>query len=170
MGVSEEASCLEPAGKGGGEQLGEISCKEINDRGSSRRGSEKKNSCDGAKQVGPDERINDPVINNEDDDPLNPKNPQEDVESSLVPPPSLEVASTSRGSSLGQHAGSSTTSSSLSEVDTVIPEGRVGRSRRGQAVSYKEPPLGKKLRQGDAGSTSVYKDFKPEPKSKKKKK
>merc|ERR1719244_1735922 len=171
-GVSEEASCLEPAGKGGGEQVGEISSKEINDQGSSRRGSEKKNSCVVAKQVvGPDEHVNDPVINDEDDeDPLNPKNPQEHVESSLVPPPSLEVASTSRGSSLGQHAGSSTTSSSLSEVDAVIPEGRGGRSRRGQAVSYKEPPLGKKLRQGDAGSTSVYKDFKPEPKSKKKKK
>merc|ERR1719187_1544740 len=169
-GVSEAASCLEPAGKGGGEQDGEISSKEIYDRGSSRSGTEKKNSCVGAQQVGPEKRITDPVINDEDDeDPINPKNPQ-DVESSLVPPPSLEVASTSRGSSLGQHAESSTTSSSLSVVDTVIPEGRGVRSRRGQAVSYKEPPLGKKLRQGDAGSTSVYKDFKPEPKTKKKKK
>lgn len=63
--------------------------------------------------------------------------------------PSVEVAtaSSSRGSSIGPSA--------------EAAEGRAGRSRRGAQVSYKEPPLGKKLRQGDAGSTSVYSDFKP---------
>jgi len=52
----------------------------------------------------------------------------------------------------------------LNEVD-----GR-SRSRRGVSqVSYKEPALGKKLRQGDAGSSSLYKDFKPEKKPKSRK-
>eukprot|EP00090_Calanus_glacialis_P007812 TRINITY_DN16251_c0_g1_i1.p1 TRINITY_DN16251_c0_g1~~TRINITY_DN16251_c0_g1_i1.p1 ORF type:complete len:1069 (-),score=415.63 TRINITY_DN16251_c0_g1_i1:309-3422(-) len=62
--------------------------------------------------------------------------------------PSLEVVtSSSRGSSIGP--------------STEASEGRGGRSRRGAQVSYKELPLGKKLRQGDAGSTSVYSGLKP---------
>ena len=49
--------------------------------------------------------------------------------------PSLEVvtSSSSRGSSIGP--------------STETSEGRGGRSRRGAQVSYKELPLGKKLRQ-----------------------
>merc|ERR1719233_944600 len=164
---SAEVSCQEPAGRNG-EQVGEISSKEISERGSSRKGSEK--ICVGA-QSGPDEPIKEPRIINEDaENPKSSEDPQEVVEISLVPPPSFEVASTSRGSSLGYQDQTSSTSSSHSEVVAEIPEGRAGRSRRGQAVSYKEPPLGKKLRQGDAISTSVYKDFKPESKSRKKKK
>jgi len=66
-----------------------------------------------------------------------------------------EPASSSRGSSVGAPSSDSA-------------EGRGGRSRRGAAqVSYKEPALGKKLRQGDAGSTSVYSDFKADKKNRK---
>eukprot|EP00092_Neocalanus_flemingeri_P016972 GFUD01018357.1.p1 GENE.GFUD01018357.1~~GFUD01018357.1.p1 ORF type:complete len:1382 (-),score=385.34 GFUD01018357.1:112-4257(-) len=69
--------------------------------------------------------------------------------------PSIGRPSLSRGSSFGASADAA--------------EGR-GRSRRGSSqVSYKEPALGKKLRQGDAGS-SVYSDFKPGIKSTKVKK
>merc|ERR1719431_229342 len=158
----------EPAERNG-EQVGEISSTEISERGSLRRGSEKKKFNIGAESG--HEFINEPgVINENAENPHTTKNPQEVVENSLVPPPNLEVASTSRGSSFGHQAQTSSTSSSHSAADSEIPEGRGGRSRRGQAVSYREPPLGKKLRQGDAGSTSVYKDFKPVPKSKKKKK
>merc|ERR1712042_357674 len=85
-----------------------------------------------------------------------------------VPPPSEDVPSTSRGSSVGFSSIEPTKGSTAEEAECL--EGRSGRSRRGQVKSYKEPPLGKKLRQGDAGSTSVYTDFKPEAKSKKKKK
>jgi len=85
-----------------------------------------------------------------------------------VPPPSEDVPSTSRGSSVGFSSIEPTKGSTVEEAECL--EGRSGRSRRGQVKSYKEPPLGKKLRQGDAGSTSVYTDFKPEAKSKKKKK
>jgi len=44
-----------------------------------------------------------------------------------------------------------------------------GRSRRAKAnVSYKEPALGKKLRQGDAGSSTIYQGAISDPKMKKK--
>eukprot|EP00092_Neocalanus_flemingeri_P005808 GFUD01006251.1.p1 GENE.GFUD01006251.1~~GFUD01006251.1.p1 ORF type:complete len:1390 (+),score=406.14 GFUD01006251.1:54-4223(+) len=69
--------------------------------------------------------------------------------------PSIGRSSLSRDSSIGASADAA--------------EGR-GRSRRGSSqVSYKEPALGKKMRQGDAGS-SVYSDFKPGIKSTKVKK
>jgi len=48
--------------------------------------------------------------------------------------------------------------------------GRRRRASRTQAVSYKEPSGKSKMRQGDAGTHSVYKDFNPEMKSKKSKK
>jgi len=48
--------------------------------------------------------------------------------------------------------------------------GRRRRASRTQAVSYKEPSVRSKMRQGDAGTHSVYKDFNPEMKSKKSKK
>merc|ERR1719481_2043498 len=97
------------------------------------------------------------------------KNPLESQIVGSVPPPSEDVPSTSRGSSLGFEGLDPTKGSSVEEAEPQCLEGRGGRSRRGQVKSYKEPPLGKKLRQGDAGSTSVYTDFKPEAKSKKKK-
>jgi len=81
-------------------------------------------------------------------------------------PTTVDESSTSRGSQGGAVA--SSRASSLEVEDA--PEGRGGRSRRGNVVSYKEPPLGKKLRQGDAGSISLYKDFRPAAKSKKSRK
>merc|ERR1711936_277024 len=39
--------------------------------------------------------------------------------------------------------------------------GRRRRASRTQAVSYKEPSLRSKMRQGDAGTHSVHKDFNP---------
>jgi len=80
------------------------------------------------------------------------------------PPPTEDVSSTSRGS-LAAAAPVVSRSSSFGAEDAS--EGRGGRSRRGNVVSYKEPALGKKLRQGDAGSTSVYTDFKPKAKARK---
>jgi len=82
-------------------------------------------------------------------------------------PPTEDVSSTSRGS-LAAAAPVVSRSASFGAEDAS--EGRGGRSRRGNVVSYKEPALGKKLRQGDAGSTSVYTDFKPKAKSRKSKK
>jgi len=79
-------------------------------------------------------------------------------------PPTEDGPSTSRGSSASAAPMVSRSSSFGAEEAT---EGRGGRSRRGNVVSYKEPALGKKLRQGDAGSTSVYSDFKPKAKPKK---
>merc|ERR1719186_210666 len=69
----------------------------------------------------------------------------EETNNTTRPSLGLDVPTTSRGSSFGPSAD---------------PSESRGRSRRGgTAVSYKELPLGKKLRQGDAGSTSVYSDF-----------
>merc|ERR1719186_1833957 len=75
----------------------------------------------------------------------------EETNNTTRPSLGVDVPTTSRGSSFGPSADST--------------ESR-GRSRRGAtAVSYKELPLGKKLRQGDAGSTSVYSDFDAKAKS-----
>jgi len=58
-----------------------------------------------------------------------------------------------------------------SNVETNNDQQIEGRSRRRNKsqVSYKEPGLGKKLRQGDATSSSIYNDYKPEVKEVKKK-
>merc|ERR1719192_2914683 len=62
------------------------------------------------------------------------------------------------------------TSSEASEDNVRLAAAEEGgRSRRQRSqVSYKEPAIGKKLRQGDVGSSSVYSGYKPSPKRKKK--
>ena len=154
--VSKETTCLEPRG----EQSGEFS-KKVEEQKSPRESYNEKENCVNAQPVDLDECSGDDIAQPVDlaecyeDEPEivienveqsdTAKSPKKVGETSLVPPPSLEGASTSRGSLKGQALSSS--SSLQSGEDINVSEGRVGRSRRGQAVSYKEPPLGKKLRQ-----------------------
>jgi len=91
------------------------------------------------------------------------------VEQVAVSKPSQFLEKTSRTSNcLVSESGQPNELTQEGNADSIPPESSAGqpesrgRSRRGAAaVSYKEPALGKKLRQGDAGSTSVYSDFNP---------
>ena len=60
-------------------------------------------------------------------------------------------------------------SNETSELGESDAGSRKRSSRRaGSAASYKEPSLNKKMRQGDPNSASVYKDYVPQTKAKKK--